>query len=234
MNLSLAKFDRATYKSTLLVQVPRARWIASMAATVPLAKRRKAYLGAVDMLRLLLSNGGVGFGSLPPSGVTGTRSLPLSERHPTDRAGRWLKSRFRRWLGRVRKRPSRTHIISVSQAAAKKAVLKTRPLVQTPGRSGRASSLPLRTPAASLRRHFAYNCDYSRSFAAAHRGAAAGCATNGESRRLHDRRSQWLSRSRSTEPFHGLLRGSRYPDSKVGRSSDERAGQNSPRAKKTF
>src|SRR2546429_5969376 len=36
---------------------------------------------------------------------------------------------------------------------------------------------------AGLRRHFAYNCDYSRSFAAAGRAAAAGCATNDESRR---------------------------------------------------
>src|SRR5439155_430289 len=159
--------------------------------------------------------------------------LPLRERYPKDWAGRWLKSRFRHWLARcVRKRTTRTHIISVSQATAKKTILKTCSLVQTPGRNGAASSLPLRTPAAGLRRHFAYNCDYSRSFAAAGRAAAAGCATNDESRRWPGPRSQWPSRSGLTEPSHGLARESRYPDTAVDRSSYERAGQNSPRAKR--
>src|SRR5205807_1110326 len=83
-----------------------------------------------------------------------------------------------------------------------------------------------------LRRHFAYNCDYSRSFAAAGRAAAAGCATNDESRRWPGPRSQWPSRSGLTEPSHGLARESRYPDTAVDRSSYERAGQNSPRAKR--
>src|ERR1700745_2037774 len=45
-----------------------------IAARTSNAKRRKADLGAVDMLRVLLSNGGVSFGSLPPSGVWGSRS----------------------------------------------------------------------------------------------------------------------------------------------------------------
>src|SRR6266566_1635613 len=116
-----------------------------IAARTSNAKRRNADLGAVDMLRVLLSNGGVGFGSLPLAGVRCTRSLPLRERYPTDWAGRWLKSRFRRWLARcVRKRPTRTHIISVSAASGhtSKSVLKTSSLVQTPGRNGPASSLP--------------------------------------------------------------------------------------------
>src|SRR5437870_3267223 len=51
-----------------------------IAARTSNAKRRNADLGAVDMLRVLLSNGGVGFGSLPLAGVRCTRSLPLRER----------------------------------------------------------------------------------------------------------------------------------------------------------
>lgn len=66
--------------TSLAARAPLFHNSTGIAARTSNAKRRKAYLGAVDMLRLLLSNGGVGFGSLPPSGVTGTRSLPLSER----------------------------------------------------------------------------------------------------------------------------------------------------------
>src|SRR5207244_9038576 len=79
-----------------------------IAATTSNAKRRNADLGAVDMLRVLLSNGGVGFGSLPLAGVRGTRSLPLRERYPTGWGGRWWESRCGRWLGgRAWWRPSR-------------------------------------------------------------------------------------------------------------------------------
>src|SRR5207302_4510765 len=41
-----------------------------IAARTSNAKRRKADLGVVDMLRVLLSNGGVSFGSLAPSEVS--------------------------------------------------------------------------------------------------------------------------------------------------------------------
>src|SRR5437879_13679745 len=96
-----------------------------IAARTSNAKRRNADLGAVDMLRVLLSNGGVGFGSLPLAGVRCTRSLPLCERYPTDWAGRWLRSGFRRWLATcVRMRTTRTHLLSGGPATAKTAVVK--------------------------------------------------------------------------------------------------------------